>query len=74
MTVKFIRARRSYWGELPLGCECGAILPIRAEKVRAKSDVTCTNCKAVVTFVAADVEAIAAEILRLKTEPKKPEN
>jgi hypothetical protein len=74
MTVKFIRARRSYWGEPPLGCECGAILPIRADKVREGSDVTCTNCKAFVTFEAADVEAIAAEILRRKTEPKKPEN
>jgi hypothetical protein len=74
MTVTFIRNRRSYWGEPPLGCECGAILPIRADKVHAGSDVTCTNCKAIVTFDKADADAIATELSRLKMEAKKPEN
>lgn len=71
MTVKFIRNRRSYWGEPPLGCECGAILPIRADKVQAGSDATCTNCGAFVSFDKADVETIAAELESLKNAPKK---
>jgi hypothetical protein len=74
MTVKFIRNRRSYWGEPSLGCECGAILPIRAEKVHAESDVTCTNCKAFVTFDQADVDVIAAELASLKNAARKPVN
>ena len=71
MTVKFIRSRRSYWGEPPLGCECGAILPIRADKVHAGADATCTNCGALITFDAADVEVIAAELARIKNAPPK---
>jgi hypothetical protein len=72
VAVRFVRNKKSYWGEHPLGCECGAILPVRAEKVRIGSGVTCTNCNAFVTFDTWDVEAIAAEILRLKTGPHKP--
>jgi len=71
VTVRFVRSKKSYWGEPPLGCECGAILPVRAEKVHVGSGVTCTSCNAHVTFDTWDVETIAAELLRLKTEPKK---
>ena len=69
VAVRFVRNKQSYWGEPPLGCECGAILPIRAEKVRVGSGVTCANCSTLVAFDTWDVEAIADELLRMKTKP-----
>jgi hypothetical protein len=74
VTVRFIRNKKSYWGEPPLGCECGAILPVRAEKVQVGSGVTCTNCNTFVIFNTSDFEAIAAELIRLKTQPKNKAN
>jgi hypothetical protein len=71
VAVTFVRNKKSYWGEPPLGCKCGAILPIRAEKVRVGSGVTCANCSTLVAFDTWDVEAIADELLRMKIKPKK---